>query len=150
MVRRLNLRKVIRVFVSILALVMSLAVFTACDGANSGSFTVSINRNEQTFNGGFSASADRVSSGRRNRTFHLHASEVNAIHVTGSAYEGSLILVISQNGNEDGTEVVVDLTNGFEGFVDTSGLDAGRIRFSLRYDDVRNSNVRVTWYRSNV
>jgi hypothetical protein len=145
MVQRLNLRKVLRIFATTLALVMGLAVFTACDGANSGTFTVSINRNERTFDGGFSASADRVSSGRRNRTFNLTANEITAIHVTGSVYEGSLILVISQDGNEDGTEVVVDLSNGFDGFVDTSSLEAGRIRFSLRYDDVRNSNVRVTW-----
>lgn len=145
MAQLLSLRKIARISAIILVLVAGLAVFTACDGANSATFTVSINRHEQSFDGGFSASADRVDSGRRNQTFNLNDSQLGAIHVTGNAQEGSLVLVISQNGNENGTEVVLDLSDGFEGSVDASSLDAGRIRFSLRYDDVRNSNVRVTW-----
>ena len=47
-----------------------------------------------------------------------------------------LFLVIPQNGEIDGTEVTMDISN-FEGVIDTSSLEAGRTRFSLRYDDVR-------------
>ncbi|MCL2854375.1 MAG: hypothetical protein FWE21_01995 [Defluviitaleaceae bacterium] len=145
MARQLNLRKALRIFAVALIMVVGLVVLTACDGANSHSFTLSVNENFTSFDGGYSVTADRIDRGHRNRTFNLSASDLGAIHVYSTVGEGSVTLTISQDGTEDGTEVVLNLSNGFDGFVDTSSLNPGRIRFSLRYNSVRDVYTVVTW-----
>ncbi|MCL2854376.1 MAG: hypothetical protein FWE21_02000 [Defluviitaleaceae bacterium] len=145
MTQQLNLHKVLRIFAAALIMMAGLAVFTACDGPNSSAFTVSVNHQERTLESGFSATADRIDRGHRNRTFNLNATELRMVQVFSTVGEGDLTLTISQNGEEDGTEIVLDLSEGFMGHVDTSSLSPGRIRFSLRYSGVRDVSTTVTW-----
>ena len=138
--KKLKLRNILM----ILVLVSGILVFAACDGANSASWTMVVNHSEQSLNDGFRISVGSARSGRRNRTFNLSAEELAAMHINSSSDQGEIILVISQNGTEDGTEVTKDISN-FSGGVDTSTLNPGRIRLSFHFDNVRNSNTTVSW-----
>ena len=129
-----------------LLLIIASLFFSACDGPNSASWTMVSNNREQTLNQGFSISVGSARSGTRNRTFNLNDSQLSNLFVESTIESGSLVLTISQNGELDGSEVVIDLSGNFEGHIDTSSLSAGNIRLSFRYEDnVRNSNTIVTW-----
>jgi hypothetical protein len=120
-----------------------LMMLTACNGANSASWNPQVNLSENSVDGEFSLNASRL-NGRRNRTFELTTEELANIQVTSTSESGTITLVISHNGNEDGTEVTVDVTN-FDDVIDASTLESGRIRFSLRYDDVRTTSTTISW-----
>ena len=138
------MKKILRLVLSGVLLAMSLVLFTACDGANSAVWRMSVNVRESVQgNEGFSISVQSA-SGRRNRTFELDASQLQSIRIDSASESGEIILVISNNGNEDGSEITLDISN-FDGEVDASQLSAGRIRFSLRYDEIRNSQTTISW-----
>jgi len=137
------MRKFYRVL-SAIVLVSMLLTLTACDGANSSSWRTSVNVSERRLNNGFEISVGSTSSGRRNQTFTLTSEQLASIHATSTSEEGEIILVISQDGAEDGTEVVLDISN-FTGYIYEGSLEAGRIRFSLRYDGIRNSSTIIIW-----
>jgi len=130
--------------IAVVVLVAALLALSSCDGANSSSWRMSVNQTERSFDGGFEITVGSARSGRRNRTFELTADELASIHVNSSSTAGEIHLVISQNGEEDGTEVVKDISN-FVGYIDIDSLDPGRIRFSLRFEDVRNSETTIRW-----
>ena len=123
----------------------ALFTLTACgDGANSSSWRNSVNQTERNIDGGFVITVGSAASGQRNRTFELSADELASIHVDSTSEAGEIILIISQDGAEDGTEVRLDISN-FTGDVSTDDLTSGRIRFSLRYEDIRNSDTTISW-----
>ena len=127
------------------ALLAALFIFTACaDGANSAVWRTSVNVQERSSGGQFSISVGSASRGTRNRTFNLTAEELASINVTSSSNSGEIILTISQNGELDGTETRLDISN-FNGDVPVDGLTAGRIRFSLQFEDVRGSDTVISW-----
>jgi hypothetical protein len=132
-----------------LCVVMLAALFTltACDGtwgANSSSWTAAREHREGVYDGGFSVFIGSVGRGHRNRTFYLTADELSSIYVNSTSDEGEIILVISQDGTEDGTEVRLDVSN-FDGYDATDTLSYGRIRFSLRFNNISNSETTLRW-----
>jgi len=128
----------------LLSLLTALLVLTSCDGANSAVWRTSVNVNESSSAGQFSISVGSASRGTRNRTFNLTAEELASVHVESTSESGEIILVISQNGELDGTETRLDISN-FAGNVPVEGLTAGRIRFSLQFETVRGSDTVVSW-----
>jgi len=126
------------------ALFGALLVLTSCDGANSAVWRTSVNVQERSSAGRFTISVGSASSGTRNRTFNLTAEELSSIYVTSTSQSGEIILVISQNGELDGTETRLDISN-FEGNVPVDGLTAGRIRFSLQFEGIRGSDTVISW-----
>jgi hypothetical protein len=121
-----------------------LAMLTACEGANSSSFSLSMNRAEDVGEGYFTISA-AAATGHRNRTFVLTAEELANLTVRSTITSGELILTISQNGSRNGTEIVLDLSSDTAVLVDTETLEPGRIRFSLQYDRARGTVTAINW-----
>ena len=136
--------KAMKKLVAIMVLVAIVFVFIACDGANSSSWRMSVNQSERSFDGGFEITVGSARSGARNRTVNLTADELASIHVSSNSAEGEIILVVSQDGEEDGTEVRMDISN-FNGYITAANLTPGRIRFSLRFEEIRNSETTIRW-----
>ncbi|MCL2401446.1 MAG: hypothetical protein FWC90_02245 [Oscillospiraceae bacterium] len=103
-----------------------------------------MNVQERSTAGNFSISVGSASRGTRNRTFNLTADELASIHVSSTSAEGEIILVISSNGAEDGTEIRQNISN-FDGYLSADSLNPGRIRLSLRFEGIRNSNTTISW-----
>jgi len=118
-------------------------ILTACDGANSSTWRMSSRLSEKASNGSFSISLGS-GSGTRNRTFELTAGELAAIHITSTSAEGMITLVISQDGSTDGTEIEHDISN-FESALPADSLSPGRIRFSLSFESVKESETTISW-----
>jgi len=137
------MKRILCLAIGVIFAASCLFLLTSCDGPNSSSWTVVVNNREETFSGGFSQSVGSARSGHRNRTFDLTAAELANIHVDSSS-EGTITLTISQDGELDGTEVVLDVSN-FSGNVDAGHLDAGRIRLTLRHEGTRNTNTTIRW-----
>ena len=133
-----------RLVLSVFVLIAAVLVLAACDGANSSSWRNTVNQSERSFDGGFTITVGSARSGQRNRTFSLSADELGSIHVNSTSAEGEIILVISQNGAEDGTEVRMDISN-FTGYVPADDLTPGRIRFSLHFEGIRSSETTIRW-----
>jgi len=131
--------------IALFTLLAALFVVASCsDGANSAVWRTSVNVQESSSNGRFAISVGSASSGTRNRTFNLTAEELSSIHVTSTSDSGEIILVISQDGELDGTEARLDISN-FEGYVPTDELSAGRIRFTLHFESIRGSDTVIIW-----
>ncbi|MCL2575095.1 MAG: hypothetical protein FWE33_01555 [Defluviitaleaceae bacterium] len=125
--------------------IAGLMIFAACDGPNGSSWRSVSGLNERTFEDGFSISLNAASSGHRNRTFELDEHDLETIHIHSSNTQGEVILTISANGELDGSEIVIDMSNGGNFDIDASGLGSGRIRFSLSFENTRNSSVDIVW-----
>jgi hypothetical protein len=136
----MNMKK-LSVLVLVLLLVL---IVTACDGANSATWRRSVGVRENSSNSSFSISVRSASGGTRNRTFTLTDEELSSINVNSSSESGEIILTISQDGAIDGTEISMDISN-FNGEISAVGLNGGRIRFSLRFDNVRDSSTVINW-----
>lgn len=129
-------------FFLLLALILTI---TACaDGANSSVWRRSVGVQERSSGGSFSISLRSAASGTRNRTFTMTDEELLSISVNSSSESGEIILVISQDGARDGTEIEKDISN-FNGEISAEGLNAGRIRFTLLFDDVQDSSTVINW-----
>ena len=130
---------------AITLLLVLLFSLTACsEGANSSVWRNSVNQSENSFNGGFTITVGSARSGRRNRTFDLTIDELASIHITSTSTSGEIILIVSQDGEEDGTEVRLDISN-FTGYLYAPDLNPGRIRFSLQFEEIRNSETTISW-----
>ena len=138
------MKRIIGITMTAVLLIAAMLTLTACDGANSSAWSIVSGRSEKTFDGGFSIGVNSASSGTRNRTYTLTAEELAAIQVTSSSDEGTIILVVSQDGAADGTKIETDISN-FDGGIATDSLNPGCIRFSLRFEDVKNSNTSINW-----
>ena len=134
-------------FLPVIMLCAATVAFTACDsdaGANGSVVFNSRQVDENTFDGGFSISYGSVTRGTRNRTYVLTVEELASIQVSSSSTKGKIVLVISQDGNEDGTEVTQDISN-FDGQISADTLSSGDIRFSLRFEGIKDSDTTISW-----
>ncbi|MCL2854662.1 MAG: hypothetical protein FWE21_03490 [Defluviitaleaceae bacterium] len=121
-------------------------IYVRHDNPWSATFFGSVNHSEERLENGFTASADFINIGRRNRTYELTANQLSSIAVVNTAEEGIVTLIISQDGVIDGTEIVMVLPNdGGVAFPYTSNLSPGSIRFTLQYEGVTNVHTKVTW-----
>ncbi|MDR2167376.1 MAG: hypothetical protein LBE35_05955 [Clostridiales bacterium] len=133
-----------RLILAVLMAFAGLMIFTACDGPNSASWRTVAGNVERDLDGGFAIDVRTASRGTRNRTFELTAAELAAMHITSTSESGQIVLTISQDGNLDGSEIVLDISN-FEGTVDATGLNPGNIRLSFQFEEIRNSQTTVSW-----
>ena len=137
--------KIMKKLLVMLMLIVTIVVLTACaEGANSSSWRMSVNQSERSFDGGFEITVGSARSGHRNRTVNLTADELASIRISSTSTDGEIILVISQDGEEDGTETILDISN-FTDYITVANLNPGRIRFSLRFEDIRNSETTIRW-----
>jgi len=121
-----------------------LLALSACDTGNSSTWSMSTNVRENRTSDSFTISVGTARSGTRNVTFELTADELASLNVISTSESGEIILVISQDGRLDGTEIRIDISN-FSGAIPASELSAGLIRFSLQYDTIRDSNTVISW-----
>ena len=132
-------------FVVVIVFFALMLTITACsDGASSSTWRRSVGLQERTSDGSFSISLRSATSGTRNRTYTLTNEELSSISVSSSSANGEIILIVSQDGARDGTEIRTDVSN-FDGEISAGGLNAGRIRFTLIFDDVQDSSTVISW-----
>ena len=127
----------------------ALFLFSACaisgvGFAHSSSWRGGVGISERSFAGEISITIGSLRSGHRNRTDTLTADELSSIYVESTSESGEIILVISQDGAEDGTEIRLNISN-FTDLVSVDDLTPGRIRFSLRFKDIRGSQTTIRW-----
>ena len=138
------MKRFVYAIIAVIVAVGSLFVLTACDGPNSAAWSVVTNNNEQVLSNGFSQTVGSARSGHRNRTFELTAAQLANIRIDSTSTAGTITLTISANGELDGTEIVMDISD-FNGTIDAGHLGAGRIRFQLRHEETRNTSTTITW-----
>ncbi|MCL2753916.1 MAG: hypothetical protein FWE44_07195 [Defluviitaleaceae bacterium] len=140
------MKKIVHFLLLVLVLIAGLLVLVACDTPNGSSWRSVSGLSERTFDDGFSIALNSASRGTRNRTFTLNEEELANIHIHHHSSEGEVVLTISQNGNLDGTEIILSLhelphiVN-----IDASSFEAGRIRFAFSFEAVENSSTSVAW-----
>ena len=82
-----------------------------------------------------------IESGRRySDRISLSEEKLENIRVICSSDEGTVYLQITQ----DDKKVTVDITNT-DTFLDMSGFEAGKIRFTLGNEDARNVKFELIW-----
>ena len=139
------MRRKVRIILAAICLLAGTVVFAACGGAHSESWRMASGHSTRRLGNGFAVTVGSARSGQVNRTYTLNEAELASIHVHSHMGSGEIVLVISQNGEEDGTEIVVNVSGHFNSIIDASHLNPGRIRFSLRLDEVRNTDTTITW-----
>ena len=132
-------------FFAIMLLALVLPAISGCssEGANSSSWTNTVNHSERSVEGSFTINIGSARRGHRNRTYFLTADELDAIHIDSSSAEGQILLILSQDG-QAGTELQFDISN-FTGYLAGVRLHPGNIRFSLRFSDIRDSVTTISW-----
>ena len=127
----------------VLALAMLVTSGCSREGANSSSWTNTVNHSERSVEGSFTINIGSARRGHRNRTYFLSADELDAIHIESASAEGEILLILSQDG-QAGTELQFDISN-FTGYLAGVRLHPGNIRFSLRFSDIRDSVTTISW-----
>lgn len=87
----------------------------------------------------------RRGNGTSRRTLQLSAQELQNFHIDSFIQEGRLYLELEQDGNFSR----IDLSDGFFGVVDLMyghGFSPGRIRATLRYENVRHGETTLAWF----
>jgi len=140
------MKKILNLVIFVLILAAALVVFAACNTPNGSSWRNVSGLRENAFDDGFSIALNSASRGTRNRTFTLTTEELAHIQIHHHDHGGEIVLTISSNGNLDETEVVLNLHELPHLLdVDASHLEAGRIRFSFRFEDARDSSTSINW-----
>ena len=91
-------------------------------------------------NGNWRFNAERA-NGRITRNPVLSAEELNTVFVMNSNSDGTVRLEVTQ-GN---VERSFDLTDNFNGYLDMSDFNPGRIRMRLVFDGAIGVNTSVQW-----
>jgi len=99
---------------------------------------------ESDFDGGFTLIASSA-NGTRNRTFELTEEELASIYITSNCPKGSMMLIVSQDGNEDGTEIKQPAAKLTDHHLVTDSLKPGDIRFSIRFEGARDCEITISW-----
>jgi len=83
----------------------------------------------------------KTSNQQKSRAVNLSASELAAFHVNSSSSSGTILLRVIQG------DVVVDLdiSGVYNGNVDLSELNPGRMTLILMAQQARNGNIMITW-----
>ena len=127
-----------------IALFAVLFTLTACTiGPNGASWKTVSGSSESTFDGGFTFSA-KSANGTLNRTFELTEEDLASIYVTSSCSKGGMFLTVSQDGNEDGTEIKQYITK-HDNPLAADTLKPGDIRFSIRFEEASDCTVTIRW-----
>jgi len=87
--------------------------------------------------------AARSGNGTSRRTFTLDSVEMQNFHVDSSNGEGDMYLLFEQNGFQMRTDITGDFFQTIN-LLD-SGFLPGRIRITIEYDRVRNSQTIINW-----
>jgi hypothetical protein len=80
-------------------------------------------------------------SGEKTTMLDLTESELSAVFVAATLGEGEATLTFSQVGEARS----VDLTEGYEGPVDLSGLEPGPVKVTIACESAKNLNVVIRW-----
>jgi hypothetical protein len=84
----------------------------------------------------FKASGEEMS-----KTFSLSDEELAAFRVTGNCDSGRLYLRISQGE----IATIVDISDSFNGPVDLSAFQAGKLKLLILNDEAKNASIVVSW-----
>jgi hypothetical protein len=75
------------------------------------------------------------------KTFSLSDEELAAFHVTGNCDSGRLYLRISQGE----TAQTIDISDSFNGSVDLSAFQAGKVKLLIFNDEAKNASITISW-----
>jgi len=87
--------------------------------------------------------ATRSGNGTSRRTFTLNEAEMQNFHVDNFNEEGEMYLLLEQDGFQMRTEITGDFFQVID--LNENGFLPGRIRITLEYDRVRNSQTIINW-----
>jgi len=94
---------------------------------------------------GWSYSADSVNGNITARNLTFTSDNLASLHVESSSLSsGDATLILIQGSNER----EVDISDGFSGYIDTSGFEPGErdsIRIRLRFNNARGVNINISW-----
>jgi len=91
-------------------------------------------------NGVWAISADSA-NGYSRRNPVLDAGEMDAFHVTNISAAGSAALRVEQGNNTQ----TVDIPVGFDGYIDLSGFEPGRVQITAEFDHAQDVNIIIRW-----
>lgn len=80
-------------------------------------------------------------NGTATRTARLNENELTAFRVDSINANGDVFLTITQ-GNTTNT---IDISKGFDGYIDMSEFTPGRIRMELNFERVEGVNTAIRW-----
>ena len=91
-------------------------------------------------NGVWTISADSA-NGYSRRNPVLNAVEMDAFHVTNISSAGNAALLVEQGNNSK----TVAIPGGFDGYIDLSGFEPGRVQITVELDHAQDVNITIRW-----
>jgi hypothetical protein len=79
--------------------------------------------------------------GYASRSLDLNAANLAALHVDNTNSEGKVFLVLTQGD----TEKTFDISGKFNGEIDTSAFEPGKIKLRLNFEKVKDLDLYVKW-----
>jgi hypothetical protein len=84
-----------------------------------------------------------VSGEEISKTVNLSDEDLAAFHVIGNCTNGKLYLRISQGE----TAQTIDISDSFNGPVDLSAFQAGKVKLLIYNDEAKNATLSISWQR---
>jgi len=109
---------------------------TGVGSVRSGSFTMvrsNVRNNEWTFTA-------RNANGSERRSPNLNAAQLAAFHVLSDSGDGIMLRLTQENRTE-----LVDISGFFDGYIDMSAFEPGRVRVTLEFNHANDVDVKVSW-----
>jgi len=133
----------------ILALFAGLFIFAACgDDSNISRWRGHRGLQEMTLDGGFSLTVSSAREGLRVITVDMTEEELANIRVSQVVHTG-FVEIFMTDGNRGVLNQISPeighIPNYFTGVFDARQLEAGEIRIEMRFRDVQNATVAITW-----
>jgi len=127
--------------VALLALVIGLVACSYGGTTTTSSWSNSgLSANSQASSWSITA---RSVNGNSLRRLDLTAAELANIHIVSSHTAGVVNVVLIQDGDEQ----VFSIESGFDGILDTSNFEAGRIRMRIVFANAQDVDIAVNWTR---
>ena len=74
-------------------------------------------------------------------SINFTADELSALHLESSNERGEILLTLTQGS----VSKEIDISDGFNGHLDMSDFEPGRITFRLQFDSARQVNIAFRW-----
>ena len=118
-------------------LIMFAVILAGCGNYKSMSATMMSQRSRAD---GWMFSA-RTANGHSTRTLSFSSANLASLHVENTNSGGGVFLIMTQNN----IERTVDITGAFNGNIDMSDFEPGRIRLRLSFEKAQGVNVVMSW-----
>ena len=130
-----------KLFALLSILTIFVIVLSGCGGnATVASWTTSGTLVNESEDNSWVLSVDRV-NGHIRRDVNFTADNLSIFHTRSFISNGEMTLTMTQGS----TEIVIDLTDGLDGFVNTSLFEPGNIRLRLDFHDATDVSLALRW-----